>query len=151
MSKKITLEVVTPERVVLREEVESFVAPAKEGYLGVLPGHAPLVAELSIGVLTYKTNGQKRAAAVSGGFMEVAQDKAVLLADTAELAEEIDVDRALRAKQRAEERLAKRDPGLDVARAEAALRRAMARLKAANAESKIRHSGSGVSNQHLDH
>lgn len=131
MTKKITLEVVTPERVVLREEVDSFIAPAKEGYLGVLPGHAPLVAELSIGVLTYKADGKQDTAAISGGFMEVAQDKAVLLADTAELAGEIDVDRALRAKQRAEERLAKREPGLDVARAEAALRRSLARLKAA--------------------
>lgn len=131
MTKKITLEVVTPERVVLREQVDSFVVPAKEGYLGVLPGHAPLVAELNIGVLTYKGDGRENTAAISGGFMEVANDKAVLLADTAELAEEIDVDRAFRAKERAEERLAKRDPGLDVVRAEAALRRAMARLKAA--------------------
>src|SRR5690606_26321207 len=113
MTKKITLEVVTPERVVLREQVDSFVVPAKEGYLGVLPGHAPLVAELSIGVLTYKGDGKENTAAISGGFMEVAHDKAVLLADTAELAEEIDVDRAMRARQRAEERLAKKDPGLD--------------------------------------
>ncbi|NLC76002.1 MAG: F0F1 ATP synthase subunit epsilon [Clostridia bacterium] len=130
MTKKITLEVVTPERVVVREQVDSLVVPAAEGYLGVLPGHAPIVAQLSIGVLSYKQDGKETTAAVSGGFMEVAGDKAVLLADTAELANEIDVDRALRAKERAEERLANRQANLDVPRAEAALRRALARLKA---------------------
>lgn len=131
MSKKITMEVVTPERVVIREQVDSLVVPAAEGYLGVLPGHAPIVAQLGIGVLSYKQEGKEATAAVSGGFMEVAGDKAVLLADTAELAGEIDVERAKRSKERAEERLAKRGADLDVARAEAALRRAMARLKAA--------------------
>lgn len=130
MSKKITLEVVTPERTVLREQVDSLVVPAAQGYMGVLPGHAPIVAQLTIGVLSYKMDGKEFTAAVSGGFMEVAEDKAVLLADTAELAEEIDVDRALRSKERAERRLAERTPDVDVVRAEAALRRAMARLKA---------------------
>lgn len=130
MSKKITLEVVTPERTVLREQVDSLVVPAAQGYMGVLPGHAPIVAQLTIGVLSYKIDGKEYTAAVSGGFMEVAEDKAVLLADTAELAEEIDVERALRSKERAERRLAERTPDVDVVRAEAALRRAMARLKA---------------------
>jgi F-type H+-transporting ATPase subunit epsilon len=130
MSKKITMEVVTPERVVIREQVDSLVVPAAQGYMGVLPGHAPIVAQLAIGVLSYKMDGKEYTAATSGGFMEVANDKAVLLTDTAELAEEIDVERALRSKERAEERLTKRPPDLDVVRAEAALRRAMARLKA---------------------
>lgn len=130
MTKKIRLEVVTPERVVVQKDVDSLVVPGSEGYLGVLPGHAPLVAELNTGVLRYKEGGQEKVAALSGGFMEVALNKAVLLSDTAELAEEIDVDRALRAKRRAEERLHDRKPEIDSARAEAALLRALARLQA---------------------
>lgn len=131
MTKKITLEVVTPERIVNSCEVDSLIIPAAEGYLGILSGHAPLVAELSVGVLRYKADGREGTMAISGGFMEVLKNKVVLLSDTAELAEEIDIDRALRAKRRAEERLASRTARVDAARAEAALQRALARLNAA--------------------
>lgn len=131
MAEKIIMEVVSPERVVLREEVDSLVVPAHEGYLGVLPGHAPLITGLEPGVVQYKAEGQTKKLAISGGFMEVYNNKATILADTAELQEEIDLERAIRAKERAEKRLRERPPGLDVARAELALRRALARIKAA--------------------
>lgn len=131
MAKKITMEVVSPERIVLREEVESLVVPGREGYLGILPGHAPLITGLDAGVVEYKAAGQTHKMAISGGFMEVFANKAIILADTAERREEIDLERAKRAKERAQKRLREREPGLDVARAEAALKRAMARIKAA--------------------
>jgi F-type H+-transporting ATPase subunit epsilon len=127
----IQLEVITPERVVLREEVEALVVPATEGYLGILPNHLPIITGLVPGVVRYRKGGRTARMAVSGGFMEVAQNRAVILADAAERAEEIDVARAQRAKERALRRLRERPPGLDVLRAEMALRRALARLKAA--------------------
>lgn len=129
--KLITMEVVSPERLVLREEVGSLVVPAAQGYLGVLPDHAPLVTGLKPGVVKYRVNGEVKRMAVSGGFMEVKDNKAVLLADTAERAEEIDVARAIRARERAERRLQERTADLDVARAETALQRSLARIRAA--------------------
>lgn len=131
MANRLELEVVTPERVVLREEIEALVVPATEGYLGVLPNHLPIITGLVPGVVRYRKDGRIARLAVSGGFMEVAKNRVVILADTAERAEEIDVARAERAKERALRRLRERPPGLDVARAEMALRRALARLKAA--------------------
>ncbi|GFN22967.1 MAG: F0F1 ATP synthase subunit epsilon [Thermoanaerobacteraceae bacterium] len=126
-----TMEVVTPERVLLRTEATSLVAPGVLGYLGILPGHAPMVTLLVPGVVTYREGGQERRLAVGGGLLEVADDRVVILADTAEKAEEIDVERARRAKERAERRLKERPPGVDLVRAEAARKRAVARLKAA--------------------
>ncbi|KUK12097.1 MAG: ATP synthase epsilon chain [Moorella sp. 60_41] len=128
------MEVVTPERVLLRTEATSLIAPGLEGYLGILPGHAPLVTLLGPGVVTYREGGQEKKLAVSGGLLEVAGDRVIILADAAERSEEIDVERARRAKERAERRLKERTPGLDLERAEAALRRAVARLRAAGAE-----------------
>ncbi|WP_366923714.1 F0F1 ATP synthase subunit epsilon [Metallumcola ferriviriculae] len=128
--KKLTVEVVTPERSVAGKEIDSLVVPASEGYLGVLPGHAPLVTGLQVGVITMKNGGQDETIAISGGFMEVIEDKVTIMPDTAETAAEIDAARAERAKERAEERLEKRPEGLDAARAEAALQRAIARIKA---------------------
>ncbi len=130
--KKLTVEVVTPERSVVKREIDSLVVPASEGYLGVLPGHAPLVTGLQIGVVYMKNEGREDTMAISGGFMEVINDRVTIMPDTAETGTEIDVERARRARERAEERLEKRPEGLDVARAEAALQRALARLKAAN-------------------
>ncbi len=130
----VTFEVVTPAEKVLEEEVESVIVPGTEGYLGVLPRHTPLLTTLKPGVVRYRKVGDKaESLAVSGGFMEAGPDRVVILADTAELASEIDVERALRAKERAEMRLRERPPGMDVARAEAALARSLARLKAAGA------------------
>lgn len=130
--KIIQMEVVTPERHVCTLETESVVVPATEGHLGVLPNHAPLITQLGIGVVTYKVGGQKKKMAITGGFMEVADNKMVILADTAELAEDIDVERAIAAKERAERRLREKLDDLDYARAQASLQRATARLKAAD-------------------
>jgi F-type H+-transporting ATPase subunit epsilon len=126
-----TFEVVTPARLIVQEGVDSIVVPAAEGYMGVLKNHAPLITALGGGVLRYRGQGALKRIAVSGGFMEVSKNKVIVLADTAERAEEIDVERARRAKERAEQRLRERTSGLDVARAEFALRRALSRLKAA--------------------
>ncbi|CEP68441.1 ATPase, F1 complex, delta/epsilon subunit [Moorella glycerini] len=130
----LKLEVITPERVTLKAEAESIIAPGVLGYLGVLPGHAPLITPLKAGVVTYRPEGGgEERLAVSGGFLEAGPEHVVILADTAEKAAEIDVERARQARERAARRLRERPPGLDVARAEAALQRATARLKAAGA------------------
>lgn len=131
MAEKLQVEIITPERLVLRGEAESLILPATEGYLGVLPRHAPYLAGLNVGVIRYRQGGNLKRVAVSGGFFEVNRNKVVVLADTAEKGEEIDIARARRAKERAERRLAERAPDLDVRRAEFALRRALARLRAA--------------------
>jgi len=116
---------------VFSEDVESLVVPAALGYLGVLPGHAPLVTALDIGVIKYKREGKTRKMAISGGFMEVINNKVIVLADTAEPGDQIDLARAEQAKERARKRLAERGADLDVKRAELALKRAMSRIKAA--------------------
>ncbi|WP_019535643.1 F0F1 ATP synthase subunit epsilon [Paenibacillus ginsengihumi] len=124
------LEVVTPERKVYAETVNMIIAKGIEGELGILPNHIPLVTPLKIAPLKVKKQGQPdQLIAVHGGFMEVRKDKVVILAESAELPEQIDVERARSAKQRAEERLkqAKRDD-IDFKRAELALQRAMNRL-----------------------
>jgi len=134
MAGTYLLRIVSPEGVVLDEEVEFAIFPGVDGELGVLPNHAPLIAALDIGVIHYRKDGVTKRAAVSGGFLEVANNKVSVLAETAELAEMIDVERALAARKRAEERLAKRGPDIDVVRAQLALRRALARIKAAQGE-----------------
>jgi F-type H+-transporting ATPase subunit epsilon len=125
----LKLEVVTPERKVLSEEIVSLIVPAIEGYLGILPNHAPIISGLEPGVIKYKVGGNYKKMAISGGFLEVSANKASILANTAELAEEIDVQRAQAAKERAEQRLQNKSD-IDVLRAELALKRALARLKA---------------------
>jgi F-type H+-transporting ATPase subunit epsilon len=137
MANTFTLQVVTPERVVLEREIVSLVVPAYEGYLGVMARHAPLVAELQIGAITTTDpNGQRDVLAVTGGILSVSNNVATVLADRAELASEIDADRAEEAQNRARERLAAaRDPeaedSVDVDRARAALARAINRLRVA--------------------
>ena len=131
MAKTLKLEVVTPEKQVFSDEVQSIIVPAAEGYLGVLPNHAPLISGLKPGIIKYRQEGQTRLLAISGGFMEVSSNKVTILADTAERPEQVDVERAKAARERAEKRLKERPPGLDVARAEFALQRALARLRAA--------------------
>ncbi|MHB9093859.1 MAG: F0F1 ATP synthase subunit epsilon [Eubacteriales bacterium] len=132
--KNITVEIVTPERVVFSEQVDFVVVPGIEGYLGVLPMHAPIVSGLNVGILKVITGGKETKLATSGGFMEVNNDKVVVLAETAERSDEIDVSRAKAARERAEQRLASRTHDVDVARAEMALRRALIRLKASGNE-----------------
>jgi len=122
---------VTPDRLVAHDSVSDVAIPGKNGYLGVLPGHAPLLTELAPGGLTYTRVGVRYSVAVNWGFAEVLPGRVIVLAQTAERAEEIDVERAERAKQRAEERLKRfSDPEVDMERAREALRRAVARLEA---------------------
>ncbi|WP_289140503.1 F0F1 ATP synthase subunit epsilon [uncultured Brevibacillus sp.] len=126
---KMTVEVVTPERVVYSGQAEMVIARGVQGDLGILPNHMPLVSPLKIAPVRIKTEGDKEVLmAVSGGFMEVRGDKVTILAETAELPGDIDVERANAAKARAEKRLAEKYAELDVLRAERALQRAMARL-----------------------
>jgi F-type H+-transporting ATPase subunit epsilon len=133
--KKFTLEIVTPERIVLKEKVVSVVVPGSEGELGIMADHAPLMAELAIGVISIRyPDGQTDRGATSGGFMEVRENTVRILADAAERAEEIDKARAEEAKRRAEERIRSRQEDVDLARAEAALKRAIARLRVAGGE-----------------
>src|SRR5215469_1524870 len=94
LPEKIELEVVTPQRLVLHEDVKSLEMPGKDGYLGILPGHAPLITELGIGVLTYRTNGEAHFLTVMQGYAEVLPDRVIVLAEISERSDEIDVERS---------------------------------------------------------
>src|SRR5438270_931898 len=130
MPDTFQLEIVTPEKLVVQDEVEEMQIPGKNGYLGILPGHAPLITELSVGEITYRTGEQLKRLAVAWGFAEVLPNKVTILAETAERAEEIDVKRAQSARQQAEQELHKSGPGGNP-EAEAALARAAARIEVA--------------------
>ncbi|HBX23480.1 MAG TPA: F0F1 ATP synthase subunit epsilon [Desulfotomaculum sp.] len=125
------LEIVTPVRKVYTEDVRMVVLPGSEGEFGVLPDHAALVSALKIGVIRVHHEGKVTKIAVSGGFVEVRDSKVTVLANSAERQDQIDVDRATAAKERAEQRLAAQGADIDVIRAEMALKRAMNRLKSA--------------------
>jgi len=126
----IQLVVVTPVRQLLSESVTEVQLPGADGYLGVLPGHAPLITELGIGELTYRTvGGQTGLLAVIRGFAEVLPDRVSVLAETAERAEEIDITRAKEALKRAQELIAKGGENVDWDRASAALQRALVRIQ----------------------
>ena len=129
----LTVEIVAPDHGVLKDEqVSSLVVPAVEGYMGILPHHAPLMAELRIGEIKVEHPDESiRILATSGGFLMVENNLVTILADTAELAQDIDIQRAEEAKQRAEQRLTERTEGLDATRAQAALVRAVNRLRVA--------------------
>lgn len=131
MANKIRLDIVTPERIVYSEDVNMVIARATDGDVGILPGHAPLVAGLDVWPLRVLNDEGERQISVCGGFIEVKPDKVTILAACAELPEEIDVKRAAAAKERAEGRLKDAQPDIDVQRAEAALRRALVRLRVA--------------------
>ena len=132
MADQLALELATPTRMVVAESVDEVVIPGSEGYFGVLPGHAPLLATLGIGELTYRIGRDERHVAVAGGFAEVRNDKVIVLADTAEAPQDIDRARAERARERAEQRLSGRaQDEVDSARAAAALARALIRLQVA--------------------
>jgi F-type H+-transporting ATPase subunit epsilon len=128
---RIRLDIVTAERVVFSDEVDVVVAPGVEGQLGILPHHAPLMTILEAGELLARKGGEEFSLVISGGFLEVRPDRIIILADAAERATEIDVARAEAAKQHAQERLRTHPPAVDAAQAEAALRRALARIKVA--------------------
>ena len=132
MAEKLTLEVVTPDRKILSTEADVVVLPGVEGQFGVLYGHVPFLSALDIGEMYYRDGGKTEFLSVSGGFAEVTGTKVTIVAEAAELGREIDIERARRALERAEKRLAMaRTENIDWARAEAALRRAMMRMKVA--------------------
>jgi F-type H+-transporting ATPase subunit epsilon len=133
---KIDLTVVTPERSIVHEQVDELQIPGAAGYFGVLPGHAPLFSELKIGEVAYRQGDRWFFLSVAWGFVEVQSDHVRILAETAERAHEIDVDRATRAKQRAEQRIAKGGTDIDYARALVALERALIRIQVST---KARH------------
>jgi F-type H+-transporting ATPase subunit epsilon len=139
--QKIQLDIVTPERGVVSEAVDELILPGSEGYLGVRPGHAPLLTALQVGAIEYRKGTEVSYLAVSWGFAEVLPDRVSILAETAEKASEIDVDRARRARERAENRLKKPDPDTDFRRAQVALQKALIRLQvAARAQAASRQS-----------
>ena len=126
----IQLVIVTPERQILKETVSEVTLPGADGYLGVLPGHAPLITELGVGELTYRTkDGQPGLLAVIRGFAEVLPDRVSVLAETAEFAKDIELARAEAALKRAQERIAKGGENIDWDRATLALARALVRIQ----------------------
>ena len=128
----LTLEIVTPDSSLVMERVDKVLIPGSEGYFGVLPGHTPLLATLAIGELWYRKGDQRYHLSIAGGFAEVLPDRVTILAEIAERAEDIDVPRAERAKQRAEEILAKSAETVEVERAQFSLLKAMVRLQVAS-------------------
>ena len=131
MAETLELELVTPERQLIKEQVEEAQIPGKDGYLGVLPGHAPLLTELGTGFMYYVAGGRRWYFALHGGFAEVLPDRVRVLANAAERAEEIDVERARRALERAQQEMMNPSIGVDPAMALSAAARAEARLEAA--------------------
>jgi F-type H+-transporting ATPase subunit epsilon len=129
---KIHLEIVTPDRSLIREEVDEVQVPGAEGHLGILPGHTPLLSTLAVGELWYRVGTEKRYLAVAGGFVEVLPDRVTILANLAERAQDIDVARAEASKSRAEGRLLKPPPELDTERARLALLKSIVRLQVAS-------------------
>jgi len=128
MAETFQLEIVTPEKKVVDTAVEEVQIPGKNGYIGILPGHAPLITELSVGEIIYRESSTEQRLAVAWGFAEVLPNKVTVLAETAEKPSEIDVERARKAKERAEQRLTSGDTSVDVNRALDALHRAQARI-----------------------
>jgi F-type H+-transporting ATPase subunit epsilon len=135
----LRLEFVTPERALVHEDVDEVEIPGEDGYFGVLPGHAPLLAALQPGELWYRRGGERHFAFVAGGFAEVLPDRVAILAQVAEKAEEIDIQRAEASKRRAEDRLARPTSDLDTARARVALLRSLMRLQVSARRGSPRH------------
>ncbi|MDP4094484.1 MAG: F0F1 ATP synthase subunit epsilon [Bacillota bacterium] len=131
MASNFNLEIVTPERKFFAEEVEEIVLRTPDGEMGILKGHVPMVVAVDIGPIRIKKNGEWKEAVLTEGFMEIKQDKTIILTDTAEWPDEIDINRAKAAKQRAEERLQRQESQAEYVRSKAALARALARLKVA--------------------
>ena len=127
----LTLEIVTPDRSVVTDRVDEVELPGAEGYFGVLPGHTPLLATLKVGELWYRKGGEKVYLSIAFGFAEVLPDRVTILAELAERPDEIDVARAEAARRRAEERLAKPSADIDFERARIALMKSLVRLQVA--------------------
>jgi F-type H+-transporting ATPase subunit epsilon len=131
LADTLQLEIVTPEKAVVHATAEEIIIPGKRGYLGILPGHAPLITELAVGHVTYKSGGREHHLAVAWGFAEVLPGKVTILAQSAERAEEIDLARAETARKAAEEQMRAAGDEAAVARAQDALARAQARIEVA--------------------
>jgi F-type H+-transporting ATPase subunit epsilon len=131
MAETFQLDIVTPEGLVFSEAIEYLRAPGSEGSFGVLVGHTPFMTSLAVGEVELTQNGKKRILATSGGYIEVNPDRTVILVQTAEFAEEIDLDRARAALERAQRRLQEKHPDIDMQRAQAALMRASNRIRIA--------------------
>ncbi len=131
MADTFELEIVTPEKLVVKDVAEEAQIPGKNGYLGILPGHAPLITELAVGEITYRIGGMEKHVSVAWGFAEVLPNKTTILAETAERPDEIDVARAERAKQRCEQELHSGAPDLDYDALQAAIQRADTRIDVA--------------------
>jgi F-type H+-transporting ATPase subunit epsilon len=125
------LEIVTPEKKVVDTAAEEVQIPGKNGYLGILPGHAPLITELSVGEIKFHADGQEQRLAVAWGFADVLPDKVTVLAESAERPSEVDVERARKAKERAQQRLTSGETNVDVERSLNALHKAETRLEVA--------------------
>jgi F-type H+-transporting ATPase subunit epsilon len=125
------IEIVTPEKLVVKDTAEEAQIPGKNGYLGILPGHAPLITELAVGEVSYRNGSVVNRFALAWGFAEVLPDKVTILAETAERANEIDVNRAQAAKARAEQTLHSNAPDIDYDAVQNALKRAEVRLEVA--------------------
>ena len=132
LADKLVLEIVTPERQVIKAFVNEVLLPATGGYIGVLPGHTPLLTTLSAGEVVYKQKEQEFYLFLSGGFAEILPGKIIVLAEVAEKPEEIDVQRAQESKERAQQLLRQMDPKLDVDLTMASLKRALSRLHVAS-------------------
>ncbi len=128
----LTLEIVTPEKLAYQDEVDSVVLPGSEGELGILPHHAPLVSTLGAGELRLRKGGTEESFAIVGGFLQVLPDKVVVMAETADIASEIDLEKAQAARRKAEEALEGGFvEGADLATARAALQAALIRIRVA--------------------
>lgn len=143
LPETIELQIVTPERHVLQETVQSVEIPGKEGYLGILPGHAPLITELGVGILAYRKGSENRFLTIINGYAEVLPDRVIVLAEVSERAEEIDVARSRAAQDRAQAELAKAGVGSEQwQREKLALDRALVRMQA------IARTGTSASGTH---
>ena len=134
LPSKINLEIVTPDKLFFSGEVDEVMVPGAEGALGILPGHAPLLSELKVGILSYKVGSQETQLSCGWGFVEVLSDSVAVLAEIAETREEIDVERAEQDKIRAESLLKSKDPMTDYEEAMRLLQHALTRLEVANSK-----------------
>ena len=132
MASQLTLSIVTPERELVRVQADEVELPGTEGYFGVLPGHTPLLATLTVGRLTYRVGQERHVLAIATGLAEVLPDRVTVLSQIAELPEDIDVSRAEEARKRAEARLGTKGEDLDYERARNALDKAILRLQVAS-------------------
>lgn len=128
----LTLEIVTPDRSIIREQVDEVEIPGAEGYFGVLPGHTPMLAMLQVGEMWYRRGQEMTSLSIAFGFAEVLPDRVTILAQIAERADEIDLARAEAAHRRAQERLATPAPDLDFERARIAMMKSLIRLQVAS-------------------